>query len=154
MTGILFGTAIATASIRVSIRLRIRRRLYWDDAFLGLACLSLLGATIILFRGFELLYLPENEIDGLTNKPGAVVSEYVTRLLGEHRNLRYMGPLYWLAIFSIKFSFLVFFHQLVNRLPRLVLYWKCIVLLNILAFVCLVTWGLFACSQTDSIGCK
>ena len=159
MTGLLFGTAITTASIRLGIRLHIRRRLYWDDGFLGLACSLLLGATIILYRGLEILYLPENDDDDfITNSQAGVADDMepkdVTRLLADHRSLRFIGPFCWLAIFSVKFSFLSFFHQLVNRLPRLLLYWKCIVLLNIIALVYFVTWGLIACPQTDLGSCE
>ena len=155
----MFGTAIITASIRLGIRLHIRRRLYWDDGFLGLACLSLLGATIILYRGLEILYLPEVDVDDFISNTraglaDAVEPKDVTRLLGEHRNLRFIGPFCWLAIFSVKFSFLSFFHRLVDRLPRLLLYWRCIVLLNVIAFVYFVTWGLIACPETDLGSCE
>lgn len=154
VTGILFGTAVTTAIIRLGIRLKIRRRLYLDDAFMGLACLCLLVATIILYTGFDILYIAEKEIDDFIVKhrkeiaddvePGAVIL-----LLGYQRHLRWIVPILWLAIFSVKFSFLSFFHQLVDKLPRLLLYWRSIVLLNIAALIYFLSYNLLECSQSN-----
>ena len=154
VTGILLGISIITAFIRLGIRLKIRRRLYLDDAFLGLACLFLIGATIILYRGFEILYLFEKDIDDFIVKHRAEIADdvepgAVMLVLGYRRRLRWIGPLLWLAIFSVKFSFLSFFHQLVDRLPRLLLYWRSIVLLNIAALIYFLSWNSIECSQSN-----
>ncbi len=159
MTGTLFGTAISTAFIRLGIRLKIRRRLYLDDAFLGLACLFLLAASIILYRGFEILYLPKKDVDDFVTKHRAEIAadvepEGVMLVLGYQRDLQLIGPFCWLAIFFVKFSFLSFFHQLVDRLPRLLLYWRIIVLLNIAAFIYFMSWNLIECSATNFEPCK
>ncbi len=58
--GVLFGSAIVAAIIRTSIRIKLRRRLYLDDAFLGLACLALTAATTILYKELKVLYLAED----------------------------------------------------------------------------------------------
>ena len=154
VTGILLGIAIITAFIRLGIRLKIRRRLYLDDAFLGLACLFLLGASIILYRGFEILYLSEKDIDDFVIEHRAEIADNVEPqavmlVFGYKRHLWWTGPLLWLAIFSVKFSFLSFFHQLVDRLPGLLLYWRSVVLVNIATLIYFVSWNFIECSQTN-----
>ena len=154
VTGILLGIAIITASIRLGIRLKIRRRLYCDDAFLGLACLFLLGATIVLYRGLEIFYLSEEDVDDFIVKHRAEIADdagpgAAILVLGYQRHLRGIVLFLWLAIFSVKFSFLSFFHQLVDRLPRLLLYWKSVVLLNIAALIYYLSWNFIECSQSN-----
>ena len=154
VTGILLGIAIITAFIRLGIRLKIRRRLYLDDAFLGLACLFLLGATIILYKGLEILYLSGNDLNNFIIEHRAEIADdveppAVMLVLGYKRHLWWHGPLLWLALFSVKFSFLSFFHQLVDRLPRLLLYWRVVVLLNIATLVYCVGWYSIGCLQTN-----
>ena len=58
--GVLFSSAIVTAIVRTGIRIRLRRRLYLDDAFLGLACFALTAATTVLYEELETLYLAED----------------------------------------------------------------------------------------------
>ena len=154
VTGILLGIAIITAFIRLRIRLKIRRRLYLDDAFLGLACLFLLGASIILYRGLEILYLSDKDlVDFIIEHRAEIADDVEPRavmlVFGYQRHFWWIGPLSWLAIFSVKFSFLSFFHQLVNRLPRLLLYWRIVVLLNIFTLIYFVGWYSIECSQTN-----
>ena len=48
-TGFLYGTAIIAAAVRTVIRIRSQRRCLVDDAFLIFACLTLTGATAMLY---------------------------------------------------------------------------------------------------------
>ena len=58
--GVLFSSATVAAIIRTGIRVRLRRRLYLDDAFLGLACFALTAATTVLYKELGTLYLAED----------------------------------------------------------------------------------------------
>ena len=134
--------------MRTILRIYFHRRLFLDDAFLLFACATLTAALSILYIAIGPLYLVEELGNG---GPSPHIHMYqVLQLI--HR------ALVWTAIFSVKFSFLSFFRQIVERVQSLMLHWKIVGMMNIVAYIvaCVIfeCFSLPACPHTDSAACK
>ena len=131
----LFPIAIFAAGIRLCIRLRSKGRLFLDDGFLIFACLTLIGASAVLQSQLDAIYLAEEVAAryAFGHSPGIVDIDRLVYRYHLAQNLH--GTLGWLTVFSVKFSFLTFFRQLVDKIPRLQLYWKSVVAINLIAFL-------------------
>ncbi len=55
----------------------------------------------------------------------------------------------WLAIFAVKFAFLSFFYHLVSRVRHLVIYWRVVTVVNVIAFVICILTGFIECPYTS-----
>ena len=155
--GILFGFAIVTATVRTGIRVKLRRRVYLDDAFLGLACLALTAATTILYVELGNLYLAillmQAFLSGdMVDLPADV---NFAAIVGKVQRTVYLtGILSWIVIFSVKFTFLSFLHQLLDRLPRFLLYWKVVVVANVVACMYCICYSFLKCPHSSFRGCE
>ena len=149
--GILFGSAIVTAIVRTGIRIKLRRRVYLDDAFLGLACLALTASTTIVYKELGNSYLAGDIVRNyppgdIADLPGDVnAAAIVTRY---QKTVYLQGTLSWIVIFSVKFIFLSFFHQLLDRLPRFLLYWKVVVVANVVALLYCICYSFLECPHS------
>lgn len=147
-TGVLFAVAVVTASIRTVMRIRFHKTLFADDALLIFACLTLILLFSTVYHYESTIYLVEAILDGQLQE-GLVVSQASGRLsalISRYRKVQFFrGCLSWLTIFAVKFSFLSFFYPLTDRLPRLSLYWKMVVAVNVLASAYCITCGFFGC---------
>ena len=147
MIGVPFGTAIIAAAIEAGIRVKLQCRLYIDDGFLIFAFLALAAATTVLYEELNILCLAEE-----------IVRDFVSEHMGHLPrivNVAAKIPIYqptdylhrilsWLVLFSVKFSFLSLFHQLVDRLPRLLLHWRVVILISVIAFgycIFMLSWS-------------
>ena len=144
--------AILTASARTALRIKLHGRLFTEDAFLIFACLALttLFTTVLYYTSTTYLaeiivYDPSQDATSLNRV--AVISQYRKAQL-----LR--GSLAWLTIFAVKSSFLSFFYPLTDRLPRLFLYWRVVVAVNVLAFVYCVASGFVGCLESSDENCE
>lgn len=149
--GVLFSFAIVAAIVRTAIRIRMRRRLYLDDAFLGLACFALTASTIVLYNDLGTRYLVAELVQyylagDMADLPADV---NVAATAQRYQRTQYVhGILSWIVIFSVKFTFLSFFHQLLDRLPRLLFYWKVVVVANAVALVYCICYGFLECPRS------
>ncbi len=124
ITGILFTVAILAATIRTLMRVRQKHRLFLSDAFLILACMALTATTIIMDKGLAVIEYADELLVG-HELPKFEVTGNVEAGVQWYARTDYLHELMtWLVIFSVKFSFLAFFHQLTTRLPKFLLYWK------------------------------
>lgn len=150
--GVLFGSAIVTAIVRTGIRIKLRRRVYFDDAFLGVACLALTATTTMLYKELGIFYLAEDIVQdyvsgGMADLPADV---NVAAIIPRYQRTFYLhGTLSWIVIFSVKFTFLSLFHQLLDRLPRFLLYWKVIVVANVVALVYCICYAFLECPHSN-----
>lgn len=150
--GILYGIAILAASMRIALRIHSQRRLFLDDAFLLFACAALTAATPVLYRDIVPLYfVQELASEGLSpekfSQSSGVNGEAEVQL---YQVLHFTyEALVWTAIFSVKFSFLAFFRQIIDRIQSLVLYWKIVGVMNILACAFCVCFSFMECPQTE-----
>ena len=60
----------------------------------------------------------------------------------------------WLVLFSVKFSFLSFFNQLVDRLSRLLLLWRVVIVINVIAFGCCFCYAFLECPYSNIAACE
>ena len=140
--------AIVTALMRTAIRVKFHRRLFIDDTFLIFACLTMtaLLATVLYYTPTIFLAetIPNSQMqEGSTVPPASVNLGALTTRYRKAQFLR--GSLAWLTIFAVKFSFLSSFRALTNRLPRIFMYWKVVVAVNILASVYCIGCGFLGC---------
>ena len=146
--GVLFSSALVAAIVRTCIRIKLRRRLYLDDAFLGLACFALTAATTVLYEELETLYLAEDFMQYYVSGDMAdmpVDVKVATISLKYQRTDFVHWMLSWIVIFSVKFTFLAFFYRLLDRLPRFLLYWKMVVVANVAALLYCISYAFLEC---------
>lgn len=150
--GVLFNSAIVAAIVRTGIRTKLRRRLYLDDAFLGLACFALTAATTVLYKELGILYLAEDIVQDYVSGDMADLPADVSVAASVPRYQRtdYLhGTLSWIVIFSVKFTFLSFFYQLLDRLPGFLLYWKVVVVANVVALLYCICYAFLECPLSN-----
>lgn len=90
------------------------KRLYWDDLFLFVAVAALIVGTMLNFytAGF------------FTRKVSAINYESLLEAAFKHVMLSMVNNFcMWLAIYCVKFSFMMYFRTLMRRLPRVIKWW-------------------------------
>lgn len=117
--GVSLGVAILLAAARAVIRFRRFRRFFADDAFLFFATVTLVIGTILFYIDVPEIYTQINVEDGTEYPP----ADFVQQLLSDDKYLVTCAVLLWLTVFGVKFSFLLFFRQLIRRIRKLVLWW-------------------------------
>lgn len=139
VTGTLFGLSLITATIRMVIRFQSQRRLLFDDFMLMFACLTLSAAQIILYTTTDNWYWAEAFI--LDPKPQtlAAIEDHGARILTPQQLAFSFLTLTWTSIFAVKICYLLFFHQMIIRLERLVLAWKLVFGFTV------ICWAFCAC---------
>ena len=147
--GILYGTAILAVSMRITLRIHLHRRLFLDDIFLLFACAALTAAIPVLYNVIPPLYIVQGIEEGirLAQSSGIDVSAEVHLYATLHLIHEALG---WAVIFLVKFSFLSFFRQLVDRIRDLVLYWKVVCVMSVVACAFCVGFSFMGCPRTDS----
>lgn len=148
VVGSSFALSILTATIRTIYRSITQGRLLPDDFLLVFACVTLTAATGLLYAVIPIIYWDEE----ITGNPKINVIETVgsekelfARII-LYRQLVYSYlALSWTTIFSVKICFLLFFHQLVDRLRKLMLIWKIIFAITILVFCLCICGSFIAC---------
>ena len=130
------------AMTRMALQIQVRRHLQLDDYFLLFACLCLTAGTIVGFINVDNLYFSED----LNLNPGEFVELLeagvdVAGRIDAYERLYYTYPgLLWASIFAVKFAYLSFFRQLVDRVRPIVIYWRIIVGTTIIALpICIIS---------------
>lgn len=115
--GVLYGTAMSAAAMRISLRIHSQRRLFLDDAFLLIASVTLTAAVPILYNQITQVYLFQGLASGGLTVSQLQQSETLTDAEVHYQVLHSTyQTLIWAAIYSVKFSFLSFFLQIVDRI--------------------------------------
>lgn len=132
------------------IQIRIHRRLRTDDVMLIFACATLIAANVILYLTLsdlywdeELLLNPGPTIKASTLMPGKLFGT----VLSTQRTLIIIGALSWTSIYAIKLCFLLFFHQMIRRLQRLVLVWKIVLGITVLFYCISLSSTFISCNR-------
>lgn len=107
------------AIARTGFRIYTIRRIDADDCFLMLAVLSLTGSTVMGHFIYPTL-LTENQValGQLIPGPGVGV-DILTLMKLENASL----SLTWVAIYSVKYSYLLFFRNLLQRVRKMMIWW-------------------------------
>lgn len=112
---------------RIFARIRKEQRLYLDDALFFLATLCLIAGTTLVFIDMPYIYLQEN-VESSRQTPPA---DFLTQLIRSEKIQDAGTVLLATTIFSVKFSFLLFFRHLLRLQRKLIYYWWfiCIILI-------------------------
>ncbi|KAL9593119.1 MAG: hypothetical protein Q9219_007672 [cf. Caloplaca sp. 3 TL-2023] len=146
----LFTIAILAAAARTFIRLRPIPKITLDDIILFFACVCLVASTGLLFelipRAYVLERLTFGQLDSLpfpiTRLPGEMIK--TTAILHAYTVLS------WTVIYTAKFCYLVIFRALIDRLARMVVYWKAVVVTTVLLGAVCMCETFIACPYLDS----
>ena len=153
ITGLFFGTAIVAAAMRTAVRLHLQKRLFLDDAFLIIACAALTGAFAMLYQSLDTLFLIQHfaqEGAGARDE-AASAGINVDAEVHKFQILDFVHePLLWVVMFSVKAAFLVFFRLLVSRVEKMVVYWKAVCAITVVAFVFCLCYPFIASPHMDS----
>ena len=150
--GTLYGNAILSAAGRATLRFYQQQGLHLDDAFLGFALLALTAGTGFVFSQLSNIYLSQKLIEGHVTPEGVALLRGVNTgatMLWIQRARYIHAIIFWLVIYSVKFSFLFFFSHLVSRVHCLTLYWRVIFVINIIAFVFCLCSSFIGCPYTN-----
>ncbi|CAL8576790.1 hypothetical protein XPA_002655 [Xanthoria parietina] len=135
--GIFLGIAVTLAVGRTYIRVVQTRRVSVDDGFFYLAVVALIAGTTTLYFDIPYIYVPQN-VDPTTFH---ITPEFIAFL---QQSLRFQAStcaLLSVALFSVKLSFLTFFHGLLRRVRGLMIFWWCVLLFMVpvaLVFICII----------------
>lgn len=140
MVGALYGFSIIAAALHIALKLRNNRRLQTEDFFLFLACACLTISTALIYRLLSSgITIGESFADpDISPVPLKSVSSY------QREAYAFLG-LTWGSIFSFKFSILFFFKQLINRLDRIIAFWRITMVITIISFLCCIISFLTVC---------
>lgn len=139
-----------SAAVRTTVRIRSKGRLFLDDALLIFACLALVVASVILQTQLGTVYFAAELVS--LYRSGVLPEDVdINSVIASYHIVQYAhGTMGWLTVYAVKFTFLSFFRQLVDRIPRLECYWKCVVGLNIVAFLYCILYIAAECPHQTS----
>lgn len=143
-----FGLAVISVIARVFIRLHTRRALAWDDAFLGLGVVCLSAATGIAYKECDNLFL-SSALQQDPTEAFRLDSVTLNNLLDT--SLPYLDAflaLAWTTIFAVKFSFLIFFKQLIRRLVKINVCFWIVTVFTALSWMFMVSEAFILCSYS------
>lgn len=144
--------------MRTVIRLRNRQLQMVDDLLLLFACVCLTSSTILLvimapsldffatlFADAASITFSENQVKALFDL--GVVDHSIQKYTYAH------AVLAWTAIFFIKFCYLSFFRLLVDRLRRLIWFWKFVLGISVVFLGFSICSSFIACPYLGLKGC-
>lgn len=149
VTGIFFGFAITSIMARVGFRIHAHRSLYLDDCITLVGAMCLSAAIGILYKKCDYFFL----LDALGSD-----SSLISHVSADQINDLFETPyaifyvfyvLIWTTIFAVKFSFLVFFKKLINRVTKIHIYYWTVVIITLLSWLYAVLEPLVVCSHPN-----
>ena len=148
VVGLLFGLAIVTAAIRTIVQVRQHHQLRADDFALLLACVALIASSTLLFVMIPSIYWSEAII--LDPFSMETLQKFNTPGFGDKiTQIQKMQDAYltmiWICIFSVKLAFILFFRQMVDRLRRMVIYWRVILGYTMVSLAVCVSTSFIIC---------
>ena len=152
--GTLFASAIIAAIARTFIRVRTAAKFAFDDALLLFACVCLIASTGLLYRLIPNAYLYERLDLGQNVTLPFPISDINKQTVLTVRILGAYTLLSWLVVFAVKFCFLFFFRALIDRLPRMIIYWRFVVAITIIFGGVALCETYIACPRIDASSSK
>ena len=117
---------------RFWIRLRVQKQFSLDDCFVlfGTACLA--AAYAIFMVALDTEYMIEAFV---FRTPGVELSsDFFDKTFEVQRTTAAVVTLSWVAVASVKFSFLFLFRKLIARVRSLMIYWWITIVINVAVF--------------------
>ena len=137
------------------IRARNGQLRFLDDFCLFFACVCLITATVLLNLGADNLY-QISVYRNMVNLVDEVSSKQVIDGSVKIQNFIYpYGCVSWATIFFVKYSYLAFFHAIIDRQHSMIVYWRCICIFTFFAGVFNITSAFIGCPEfgTKSLKC-
>ena len=141
--GVLLGIAILLAAGRTCIRLRLFRRVFIDDGLFFLATVCLLAGTVMLYIDCPYIYTQVAVESGMQASP----PDFIQQLINDQKTQDTAVVLLSVAVVSVKFSFLFFFRSLLRRLKGLMIWWWCVLAINIPTAVVMTCSSFLSCPK-------
>ena len=142
----MFGLAMIAATIRTVIRMRRFHKIAADDWALFFGVLLLIPGTVLLFVAVQSNYNSEKKaVD-----PNANPIELLNDAVHGTQLVLAADVFLWLTVYAIKFSFLFFFRQLVDRLHGLTIWWWVVFSLLLPMGILNATTNFIACPHLDN----
>lgn len=134
-----YGAAVALTVGRYVIRVQHVKKLQLDDYFHGFSLIVMLGYMITYTVMFPLNYSVEFFAAGIGPPPS---NEYLNRYF--HLEIA-VSLLFWVVIYGIKFTFLVFYREIFGVSQIFIRIWSAVVVFTIITFwLCFIS-VLWAC---------
>jgi hypothetical protein len=138
----LFALCLIAVFARFYVRIRVQKQLSTDDGFLLFGICSLISALGVLLPSMDTLYMFEAlayRVPTLKLPP-----DWRERTFHLHKMSTVALILAWCSIVSVKFSFLFLFRKLIDRIPKMMIYWWVVVIFNAVvaiygAAICILT---------------
>ncbi|KAL8776145.1 MAG: hypothetical protein Q9203_003495, partial [Teloschistes exilis] len=135
--GAFLGVAIALAVGRTYIRIILTHRITVDDGFFFLAVVTLIAGTTTLYVDVPYLFIQQN-VDPSTT---VITPAFIQFLLRSLKIQSATDVLLSVTLFSVKYSFLFFFHGLLRRVRWLTIWWWCVLVMMVplsIIFMCCI----------------
>ena len=142
-----------STSARFYVRIHLQKQLSIDDGLLVVAfCCLTIALSMMYSLAINGLYLEE----ALTTSLSGVhtPADPLQDINAFHKWATIILMLCWCAVMAVKFSFLFFFRRLIDRIPRLILYWWIVVFLNIAVFAYGIAVQYESCPYYSGIGIR
>lgn len=144
MIGVLFILAMIGMIAKTAFQLRAQKRVRLEDAFLICACVFLTAGTGVLYDLAKALYGTDKCLH--SQDIGPILPFEASNLKGSQQKQFCFLILTWLAIYCVKFSFLLFLRQLVDRIWGMLLFWRAVVAFTILSLFVCISEPFFSCA--------
>ena len=131
-TGIFYALAISAATWRTAIRVRLGQGLEIDDGLLFLACIFITISTVLLYISISYVYMFEHLATHVDST--STYDDLLKRLIWFRAMMVAHEVLCQSATFTIRLSFLLFFRRLIDRLGRIIYYWRSTVIVTAAVF--------------------
>ena len=129
VAGTLFGLAVMAAIARTLIRYRTAPNYTLDDVLLLFACICLVASTVLLYELIPNAYIFEELEFGERVSFPFPITDLAKETLFTVRILDTYTLMSWLVIYAVKFCFLSFFRLLIDRVQRMIIYWRIVVMI-------------------------
>lgn len=143
--------AVFFAAARMMIRFYFRRKLDLDDFMLVFACSTFIASQAILYVfKLENIYWLGALVQEPINPQTLVFilgdsEAFFSRVAKVQRIDSSSLALTWTSIYAVKVCFLLFFYELIKRLPRLILTWKVILGITIFFWAFCISGAFLSC---------
>lgn len=153
VNGMVLAFALLMAAARMVIRFHSQRKLHLDDIVLIFACSTFIASQVLLYviKIEGLYWLGALVYEPMGPQNLSLILEHPEAFYRHVEKIQVMdtcsAALTWTSIYAVKICFLLFFHQLITRLRRLILAWKIIFVITIIFWAFCVSAMFITCPR-------
>ena len=150
---VLFAFCMISSCARFYIRIVVQKSFSVDDGVLlfGVGCL--IAAIALLFVFIDRMYLVGATEAGTPNIQ--LPPDFIEEAFAFHKYVTVALILTWCSIVAVKFSYLILFKKLIDRIRPMVVYWWCVASFNAIISAYGASVYVAACPEFNSFkSCK